>query len=95
MPLAVIFEHLDEQISIEVFLDAFPSVTREHVRAVLAFMLRSLDQQPQARREDRARDGTAPGQLNQKRESPDRQLLASAEGGALGQAFERARAVAE
>ena len=46
VPVAFLFEHLDDQISIEEFLDSFPSVTPEHVHGVLAFMLLSLDQQP-------------------------------------------------
>jgi uncharacterized protein (DUF433 family) len=44
--VASLFEHLDDDITIDEFLESFPSVTAEHVHGVLAFALKSLEQQP-------------------------------------------------
>jgi uncharacterized protein (DUF433 family) len=44
LPVATLFEHLDQGATIDEFLEWFPSVSREQVHDVLAFAKRSLDQ---------------------------------------------------
>ena len=41
-PVAIVFENLEDGMSIEELMEQFP-VTREQVRAVLEFTARSLD----------------------------------------------------
>ena len=43
MPVADLFSHLDEGVTVDEFLDWFPAVTAEQVHAVLSFTRRSLD----------------------------------------------------
>ncbi len=44
VPVATLFEHLDQGSTVDEFLEWFPSVSREQVHAVLAFAKRSLEQ---------------------------------------------------
>lgn len=44
LPVAALFEHLDQDSTIDEFLEWFPSVSREQVHEVLAFANESLDQ---------------------------------------------------
>jgi uncharacterized protein (DUF433 family) len=44
LPVATLFEHLDQGSTIDEFLEWFPSVNREQVHHVLAFARSSLDQ---------------------------------------------------
>ena len=44
MPVAALFEHLDQGSTVDEFLEWFPSVSREQVHQVLAFAKQSLDQ---------------------------------------------------
>ena len=43
LPVATLFEYVDQGSTIDEFLEAFPSVTREQVHAVLAFAKGSLE----------------------------------------------------
>ena len=43
MPVASLFEHLDDGITIDEFLEWFPDIEAEQVHAVLRFALRSLE----------------------------------------------------
>ncbi len=43
LPVASLFEHLDQGSTIDEFLEWFPSVSREQVHAVLAFTKSSLE----------------------------------------------------
>jgi len=43
MPVAALFEHLDQGSTIDEFLEWFPSVSREQVHDVLAFAKGSLE----------------------------------------------------
>jgi uncharacterized protein (DUF433 family) len=43
LPVAALFEHLDQGSTIDEFLEWFPSVSREQVHEVLAFAKDSLD----------------------------------------------------
>ena len=45
LPVAALFEHLDQGSTIDEFLEWFPSVRREQVHLVLAFAQKSRDQQ--------------------------------------------------
>jgi len=47
-PVSVVFENLDDGMSIDEMIDQFP-VTREQVKAVLEFAARSLDSSAPAR----------------------------------------------
>ena len=47
MPVASLFEHLDQGSSVDEFLEWFPDVGREQVHEVLVFALHSL-KQPEA-----------------------------------------------
>lgn len=44
LPVAALFEHLDQGSTIDEFLEWFPSVSRAQVHDVLALATRSLDQ---------------------------------------------------
>ena len=44
LPVAALFEHLDQGSTIDEFLEWFPSVSREQVHRVLAFARSSLEQ---------------------------------------------------
>ena len=44
LPVAALFEHLDQGSTIDEFLEWFPSVSREQVHHVLAFAQSSLEQ---------------------------------------------------
>lgn len=44
LPVAALFEHLDQGSTIDEFLDWFPSVDREQVPRVLTFVKSSLEQ---------------------------------------------------
>jgi uncharacterized protein (DUF433 family) len=44
LPVAALFEHLDQGSTIDEFLESFPSVSREQVHHVLAFAKSSLEQ---------------------------------------------------
>jgi uncharacterized protein (DUF433 family) len=44
LPVAALFEHLDQGSTIDEFLEWFPSTSREQVHAVLAFAKSSLEQ---------------------------------------------------
>jgi uncharacterized protein (DUF433 family) len=44
LPVASLFEHLDQGSTIDKFLESFPSVSREQVHQVLAFAKSSLEQ---------------------------------------------------
>jgi uncharacterized protein (DUF433 family) len=44
LPVATLFEHLDQGSSIDEFLESFPSVSREQVHRVLTFAQSSLEQ---------------------------------------------------
>jgi uncharacterized protein (DUF433 family) len=44
LPVAALFEHLDQGSTVDEFLEWFPSVRREQVHAVLAFAKDSLEQ---------------------------------------------------
>ena len=44
LPVAALFEHLDQGSTRDEFLEWFPSVSREQVHRVLAFALSSLEQ---------------------------------------------------
>ena len=44
LPVAALFEHLDQGSTIDEFLEWFPSVSREQVHHVLAFAKSSLEQ---------------------------------------------------
>ena len=44
LPVAALFEHLDQGSTIDQFLEWFPAVNREQVHEVLAFAKASLDQ---------------------------------------------------
>jgi uncharacterized protein (DUF433 family) len=44
VPVAALFEHLDQGSTVDEFLEWFPSVNREHVHQVLAFAKSSLEQ---------------------------------------------------
>jgi uncharacterized protein (DUF433 family) len=43
LPVTSLFEHIDQGSTIDEFLEWFPSVSREHVHAVLAFAKSSLE----------------------------------------------------
>jgi uncharacterized protein (DUF433 family) len=43
LPVAALFEHLDQGSTIDEFLEWFPSVSREQVHDVLAFAKNSLE----------------------------------------------------
>jgi uncharacterized protein (DUF433 family) len=43
LPVAALFEHIDQGSTIDEFLEWFPSVSEEQVHAVLAFAKGSLD----------------------------------------------------
>jgi uncharacterized protein (DUF433 family) len=43
LPVAALFEHLDQGSTVDEFLEWFPSVSREQVHEVLAFAKRSLE----------------------------------------------------
>ncbi len=43
VPVATLFEHLDQGSTVDEFLEWFPSVSREQVHAVLGFAKRSLE----------------------------------------------------
>jgi uncharacterized protein (DUF433 family) len=43
LPVATLFEHLDQGSTIDEFLEWFPSVSREQVHDVLAFAKNSLE----------------------------------------------------
>jgi uncharacterized protein (DUF433 family) len=43
LPVASLFEHLDQGSTIDEFLEWFPSVSREQVHQVLTFAKRSLE----------------------------------------------------
>lgn len=43
LPVASLFEHLDQGSTIDEFLEWFPSVTREQVHDVIAFAKSSLE----------------------------------------------------
>jgi uncharacterized protein (DUF433 family) len=44
LPVAALFEYLDQGSTIDEFLESFPSVSREQVHQVLAFAKSSLGQ---------------------------------------------------
>jgi uncharacterized protein (DUF433 family) len=44
LPVAALFEHVDQGSTIDEFLEWFPSVSREQVHQVLAFAKSSLEQ---------------------------------------------------
>ena len=44
LPVATLFEHLDQGATMAEFLEWFPSVSREQAHCVLAFALSSLEQ---------------------------------------------------
>ena len=44
LPVAALFEHLDQGSTVDEFLEWFPSVSREQVHQVLAFAKSSLEQ---------------------------------------------------
>lgn len=44
LPVATLFEHLDQGSTLDEFLEWFPSASREQVHRVLAFAQSSLDQ---------------------------------------------------
>jgi uncharacterized protein (DUF433 family) len=44
MPVASLFEHLDQGCSVDEFLEWFPEIRREQVHQVLAFAMDSLKQ---------------------------------------------------
>ena len=44
LPVAALFEHIDQGSTIDEFLEWFPSVSREQVHQVLAFAKSSLEQ---------------------------------------------------
>jgi uncharacterized protein (DUF433 family) len=44
LPVASLFEHLDQGSTIDEFLEWFPSVSRDQVHQVLAFAKSSLEQ---------------------------------------------------
>lgn len=44
LPVAALFEHLDQSSTIDEFLEWFPSVGREQVHEVLAFAKSSLEE---------------------------------------------------
>jgi uncharacterized protein (DUF433 family) len=44
LPVASLFEHLDQSSTVDEFLEWFPSVSREQVHEVLAFAKSSLEQ---------------------------------------------------
>ena len=44
LPVAALFEHLDQGSTIDEFVEWFPSVTREQVHDVLVFAKSSLEQ---------------------------------------------------
>jgi uncharacterized protein (DUF433 family) len=44
LPVATLFEHLDQGTTIDEFLEWFPSVSREQVHLVLAFAKGSLEE---------------------------------------------------
>jgi uncharacterized protein (DUF433 family) len=43
LPVATLFDYIDQGSTIDEFLEAFPSVTREQVHIVLAFAKDSLE----------------------------------------------------
>jgi uncharacterized protein (DUF433 family) len=43
LPVAALFEHLDQGSTVDEFWEWFPSVSREQVHAVLAFAKNSLE----------------------------------------------------
>jgi uncharacterized protein (DUF433 family) len=45
LPVAALFEHLDQGSTVDEFLEWFPSVSREQVHDVLAFARNSLESQ--------------------------------------------------
>ena len=51
LPVAALFEHIDQGSTIDEFLEWFPSVSREQVHQVLAFAKSSLNS-PRRLRED-------------------------------------------
>ena len=42
VPIKTLFDHLEEGDSIEIFLDDFPSVTREHALSLLEMAMSSV-----------------------------------------------------
>ena len=44
LPVASLFEHLDQGSTVDEFLEWFPSVSREQIHQLLGFARRSLDQ---------------------------------------------------
>lgn len=44
LPVAALFEHIDQGSTVDEFVAWFPSVNREQVHEVLAFAKRSLEQ---------------------------------------------------
>ena len=44
LPVAALFEHLDQGSTVDEFLEWFPSVSREQVHEVLAFAKSSLEE---------------------------------------------------
>lgn len=44
LPVASMFEHLDDEVTIDEFIETFPVVTREQVHEILGFVLKSLEQ---------------------------------------------------
>ena len=44
LPVAALFEHLDQGSTVDEFLEWFPSVSRDQVHQVLAFTKSSLEQ---------------------------------------------------
>lgn len=44
LPVASLFEHLDQSSTVDEFLEWFPSVTRQQVHEVLAFAKSSLEE---------------------------------------------------
>lgn len=49
VPVAMLFDHLNREATIDEFVEWFPSVTREQVHEVLTFAKRSLEQPTAAR----------------------------------------------
>jgi len=43
LPVAALFDYLDQGSTIDEFLEAFPSITREQIHIVLAFAKDSLE----------------------------------------------------
>jgi uncharacterized protein (DUF433 family) len=44
LPVASLFEHLDQGSTVDEFLEWFPSVSRKQIHEVLAFAMSSLEQ---------------------------------------------------